>query len=44
MYAGETIPWDRELPNQSDLDFSDSDDDFPLQLGDEAELSQISSD
>jgi len=39
--SGKTTPWDKEPLNQSDMEFSDSDDDFPLQLGGETELSQI---
>ncbi|KAK0652556.1 hypothetical protein B0T16DRAFT_103017 [Cercophora newfieldiana] len=40
---GETIPWDQEPQDSSELQFSDSDDEFPLDLGDQTELSQISS-
>lgn len=42
---GKTTPWDKEPQNEPDFstDLSDSDDDFPLELDDRTELSQISS-
>jgi hypothetical protein len=41
--VGETTPWDQEPPDSSDLQLSDSDDEFPLETDDQTELSQISS-
>lgn len=41
--VGETTPWDQEPPDSSELQFSDSDNEFALELDDQTELSQISS-